>query len=47
MNNFINSIEFNNILKRTELERKHRREGFETDNADRIFESTFTAQIKK
>ena len=34
-------------LKRTELERKHRREGFETANADRIFESTFTAQIKK
>jgi len=28
------------------LERKHRREGFETTNADRIFESTFTSQLK-
>ncbi|MDA8947556.1 DUF1338 domain-containing protein [Flavobacteriaceae bacterium] len=29
------------------LKRKHRREGFETSNADKIFESTFTAQLKK
>ena len=29
------------------LKRKHRREGFETSNADNIFESTFTAQLKK
>src|SRR6056300_21134 len=29
------------------LQRKHRREGFETSNADRIFESTFTSQLKK
>jgi hypothetical protein len=30
-----------------ELRREHRREGFETANADRIFESTFTSQLKK
>ena len=29
------------------IERHHRREGFETGNADRIFESTFTSEIKK
>jgi len=29
------------------LQRKHRREGFETSNADRIFDSTFTSQLKK
>jgi hypothetical protein len=29
------------------IKRSHRREGFETGNADRIFESTFTSQIKK
>ena len=29
------------------IQRKHRREGFETSNADRIFESTFTSQLKK
>jgi len=29
------------------LKRKYRREGFETSNADKIFESTFTAQLKK
>jgi len=31
----------------TELKRNQRREGFETGNADRIFESTFTTQLKK
>ena len=30
-----------------QLKRKHRREGFETSNADKIFESTFTSQLKK
>ncbi|MDC0386028.1 DUF1338 domain-containing protein [Flavobacteriaceae bacterium] len=34
-------------LKNSELRREHRREGFETANADRIFESTFTSQLKK
>ena len=29
------------------IKRKHRREGFETGNADKIFESTFTSQLKK
>lgn len=29
------------------LQRKHRREGFEASNADKIFESTFTSQLKK
>jgi hypothetical protein len=29
------------------LLRKHRREGFEASNADKIFESTFTSQLKK
>jgi hypothetical protein len=29
------------------LIRKHRREGFEASNADKIFESTFTSQLKK
>ena len=33
-------------LKSDKLKREHRREGFETANADRIFESTFTSQIK-
>ena len=37
--------EFRN-LKSKELKREHRREGFETSNADLIFESTFTSQIK-
>ena len=37
--------EFRN-LKSNKLKREHRREGFETSNADRIFESTFTSQIK-
>jgi hypothetical protein len=34
-------------IPRTELKRNQRREGFETGNADRIFESTFTTQLKK
>ena len=34
-------------LPKTELKREQRREGFETGNADRIFESTFTTQLKK
>jgi hypothetical protein len=33
-------------LPKNELKRIHRREGFETGNADRIFESTFTSQLK-
>ena len=36
--------EFSKIHK-SKIKRKHRREGFETGNADRIFESTFTTQI--
>jgi len=31
----------------SEIERKHRREGFETSNADKIFESTFSSQTKR
>ncbi len=31
-------------LKPDEIKREHRREGFETGNADKIFESTFTSQ---
>ena len=38
--------QFTNIPK-NELKREHRREGFETGNADRIFESTFTTQLNK
>jgi hypothetical protein len=34
-------------LKPTEIKREHRREGFETGNADKIFESTFTSQTVK
>ncbi|WP_142686889.1 DUF1338 domain-containing protein [Chitinophaga polysaccharea] len=30
-----------------EIRREHRREGFEAGNADKIFESTYTAQTKK
>ena len=33
------------IINNLKIERKHRREGFETGNADKIFESTFTSQI--
>lgn len=29
------------------IKQKHRREGFEASNADKIFESTFTSQLKK
>ena len=32
-------------INNLKIERKHRREGFETGNADKIFESTFTSQI--
>ena len=38
--------EFLNLSKGL-IKRKHRREGFETGNADKIFESTFTSQLKK
>ena len=38
--------EFLNLPKES-IKRKHRREGFETGNADKIFESTFTSQVKK
>ena len=34
-------------LDPSELKRIHRREGFEASNADKIFESTFTSQLKK
>ena len=34
-------------LSLDEIERNHRREGFETGNADKIFESTFTSQTMK
>lgn len=30
-----------------EIKREHRREGFETGNADKIFESTFTSQTRR
>ncbi|QBR10895.1 DUF1338 domain-containing protein [Sphingobacterium sp. CZ-2] len=33
-------------LPKEEIESKHRRDGFETNNADKIFESTYTTQIK-
>lgn len=33
-------------LPLSEIKAKHRRDGFETNNADRIFESTYTDQIK-
>ena len=33
-------------LPAKELTRKHRREGFEAGNADKIFESTFRAQTQ-
>lgn len=38
--------EFTHIPK-NDLQRNHYREGFEAGNADKIFESTFTAQINK
>jgi Domain of unknown function (DUF1338) len=34
-------------LDLNKIDRKHRREGFETGNADKIFESTFTSQTGK
>jgi hypothetical protein len=34
-------------LNKTELKREHLREGFEANNADKIFESTFTSQINR
>lgn len=34
-------------LPKSQITRIHRREGFETSNADKIFESTFTSQTKK
>lgn len=34
-------------LPKDEIRRKHRRDGFETRNADKIFESTFSSQTKK
>lgn len=34
-------------LEPSEVRREHRREGFETGNADKIFESTFTSQTVK
>lgn len=37
--------EFRNLNK-SEIRSKHRRDGFETNNADKIFESTYTTQIK-
>lgn len=33
-------------LKKEEIRSQHRRDGFETNNADKIFESTYTSQIK-
>ena len=38
--------EFSDIPKKN-IKRKHRRDGFETSNADKIFESTFTSQTKQ
>jgi len=34
-------------LPREEMTRSHRRDGFEAENADRIFESTYTSQTKR
>lgn len=34
-------------LKKDEIKREHRRDGFETGNADKIFESTYLDQTKK
>lgn len=34
-------------LKRDEIKREHRREGFEAANADKIFESTYSAQTSR
>jgi hypothetical protein len=37
--------QFKDIAKE-DIKREHRRDGFETNNADKIFESTYTSQIK-
>ncbi|MFD1164359.1 DUF1338 domain-containing protein [Sphingobacterium daejeonense] len=37
--------QFKDIAKE-DVKREHRRDGFETNNADKIFESTYTSQIK-
>jgi hypothetical protein len=34
-------------LQRSDIKREHRREGFEAANADKIFESTYTAQTSR
>jgi hypothetical protein len=34
-------------LHKNELKREHFRDGFEAGNADKIFESTFTSQLKQ
>jgi hypothetical protein len=34
-------------LPATEIKRKHRRDGFEAGNADKIFESTYTTQTRR
>jgi hypothetical protein len=34
-------------LPEHQIERNHRREGFEAANADKIFESTYAAQTKR
>jgi hypothetical protein len=39
-------LEFNHLPKES-ITREHRRDGFETANADKIFESTFSSQTKK
>ena len=33
-------------LPKDQIKKEHRRDGFETNNADKIFESTYTSQIK-
>jgi hypothetical protein len=38
--------EFNHLPNK-EIKREHRRDGFETGNADKIFESTYLNQTKK
>lgn len=34
-------------LPKTQIQRQHRRDGFESGNADKIFESTYLEQVKK
>ena len=38
--------EFKHLIGK-QIQRKHRRDGFETGNADKIFESTYLDQTKK